>query len=250
MYEVNKTKYDALELTVEDKDPAFAAKMANTARNKINDIALNLIKESQWRTLKTLEKSIAERTKTLNNTIDSLVRLRQNYGIYNIGVQSELLSTKVANTESNLMFQKAQLKELKGTRGIDRDTITYIQARIKGLERELKALTADTSQSKFNLKRFNEGQGPVEVLSQIYSQSKLQLTYDKERYNHLSAAFNSRISAIHLLEKAHEPIIKSRPKRSIICVSAVLIAFLFSVIGVLLIDAYRDIKWKEVFKDA
>jgi hypothetical protein len=40
--------------------------------------------------------------------------------------------------------------------------------------------------------------------------------------------------------------VKERPKRSIIIFSAILIALIFSVIGVLLADNYKDVNWKEI----
>ena len=49
LYQVKKTKYDAIELTVEDKDRVFAANMVNAARDKINDFSTALIKESKMK---------------------------------------------------------------------------------------------------------------------------------------------------------------------------------------------------------
>jgi tyrosine-protein kinase Etk/Wzc len=43
-----------------------------------------------------------------------------------------------------------------------------------------------------------------------------------------------------LIESGKVPIMKSRPKRSILILSAVLVSFIFSVIGVLLLENYRE----------
>ena len=43
------------------------------------------------------------------------------------------------------------------------------------------------------------------------------------------------------------PVIKSRPKRSIIVLATVAIAFLFSLIGALLFDTYKDVNWKDIY---
>jgi capsular polysaccharide biosynthesis protein len=46
-YQVVRTKYDALELSVEDRDPEIAARMANSARQKLNNVLSGIIKSSQ-----------------------------------------------------------------------------------------------------------------------------------------------------------------------------------------------------------
>jgi uncharacterized protein involved in exopolysaccharide biosynthesis len=66
-----------------------------------------------------------------------------------------------------------------------------------------------------------------------------------ERYNQILAAFNTNIPAVQIVEMAEPPMMKSRPKRSMIVVGAVLAAFLFTLFAAFLADAYRDVNWKE-----
>ena len=49
-----------------------------------------------------------------------------------------------------------------------------------------------------------------------------------------------------IVEVAEPPLLKSRPKRSILVLASVLAAFLFSVLGVLIAEAYRDFKWQDI----
>jgi uncharacterized protein involved in exopolysaccharide biosynthesis len=53
-----------------------------------------------------------------------------------------------------------------------------------------------------------------------------------------------------VVEEAEVPLIKSRPKRSIIVIGAAFIAFIFTVIGILILDTYRDVDWKSIYKGA
>ena len=46
-YQVVRTKYDAIELTFEDRNPEMSAQLANAARWKIDQIVGNVIRESQ-----------------------------------------------------------------------------------------------------------------------------------------------------------------------------------------------------------
>ena len=53
-------------------------------------------------------------------------------------------------------------------------------------------------------------------------------------------------AGVLIIEEADTPLIKNRPKRSVIVLASVLGAFLFSVLGALVADAYRDIDWKSI----
>ena len=127
------------------------------------------------------------------------------------------------------------------------DTIQYIKADLRAYERERQALlSADPKNENLTVGRYNEGAPLLNVASDLHFQARKQLTYDVERYNQLKAAYNTAIPSIQLLEVAEKPLIKSRPKRSILVVTAVLAAFLFAVLAILIADAYRDVKWRDI----
>lgn len=246
-YNVKKTKLDAIDLSIEDEDKNLAAEMANAARDKIDQIAQSLIKGSQEKLLKTLEKSIARKENQLNKIGDSLIFVRNKYGIFDTETQTEVLSSLITQTESKLTREKERLLALQESGGISRDSINFLKAKVRGLQKEFEGLTSNNSSSKFNLNKFNEGKGKVEILDQLYLQTYQQLSYDQTRLQQLESVYNSEISAIHLVESAAVPIIKSRPKRSIIVISSLLVSFLFCAIAALIFEAYKDINWKEVF---
>ncbi|MBR9919860.1 MAG: hypothetical protein GYB31_03415 [Bacteroidetes bacterium] len=238
-YEVKKTKYDALELSVEDTDPELSAKIANTARRKIDDIAQRLVKESQAQVIATYENSISENQSLLNALNDSLQIVRSKFGVFNSETQSELLATLLAQSEAKLANAEARLEAFQNSNGIPRDTITFQKARVKALQREASTLTA-------KLDKFNQGMAITDVLTQLHKEATEQISEDQERYKQIKTAYNSYFPAIHLVEEAGVPIIKSRPKRSISVIIATLIAFLLSIVAVLVFDTYKDVNWKEI----
>ena len=85
----------------------------------------------------------------------------------------------------------------------------------------------------------------VEVLSEIQLQSSEKLAEDQEHYKQIKAASENDFPTILLLEQGSVPLIKSRPKRMLIVAAAVAVAFIFSVIGVILFDTYKDVNWKK-----
>ncbi len=247
IYVAQKNKNDAIELSVEDTDPQRAAEMANAAREKINEIAQRLIKNSQSRIIATFEENIKNKAAELEILGDSLRRLQAQYNIYGGAEQGEQLSAQLATAESEIVRNRARLEVLEGNPVIPRDTIEYIKANLRAFERERKNLMApDVKNGGISVKEFNEGLPKVTVMTDLHFQARKQLSFDLERYNQIRAAFNTDIPAVQVIETAAPPPLKSRPKRSILVIASVAAAFLFAVLGVLLAEAYRDFNWKEI----
>lgn len=240
LYKVQKTKYDAIQLSVEDRDKETAAAMANAARLKIDEIAQRLIKASQTELLRTYESNIQEKEGQLKELNDSLMVLRSTFGVYNTETQSELLATLLAGAEAKLTNSGARLEVYQNMPGAPRDTISNLKASVQGAQKEVASLQE-------RLEKFNQGLAPVQVLAQVHALASKQLGEDKERYKQIKSAQGSPFPAIHLVEEAPTPIIKSRPKRSMIVIAVTALAFLFSAIGALIIDTYKDVNWKSVF---
>ncbi len=247
LYSAQKNKNDAIELSIEDTDPDMAAAMANAARGKINELGQRLIKDNQSRLLATFENNIERKTKELTILGDSLKHLQARYNIFSVSSQGEQLSMQLSNAESEIVRGRAKLEVLENNPLIPLDTIEYIKANLRASERQRQSLTStDPQGDNLSIKTFNEGLPLVSVISDLHYQARRQLSYDMERYNQIKATFNTDIPALQVVEVATRPLIKSRPRRSVLVIASVLAAFLFSVLGVLIADAYRDTNWKEV----
>lgn len=251
-YGIMRTKYDAMELTFEDKDPVLAAAIANTARNKINAFASGIIKGSQMNIISSYRQAVENKQGSFDQLSDSLSYYRRKYGIYDPDGQTEQLSGRVTDIEMGLYGEKAKLGSLRKIRSPNskiRDSIDIIEARIVGFESELANLNSDTSSSKYNLKNFNESKGTIELLGEQYERAVSQLTADKERIKYFQSALDLKSNAIHVVEEAEVPIKKSKPRRSIIVMVSTILAFIIGVIAVLLIEGYREVPWREILSD-
>ena len=248
LYSALKNKNDAIELNVEDVDRKLSATMANAARDRINFLVQRLIKDNQVQLLATYEDNLKSKETELQHLADSLAYLMGHYNIVSPGDQSQQLTLQLANAESQIIRSRGRLEVLEKNPGIPRDTIAYIKANLRAYERlREKLLSLDTRNTRdMSVKNFQEGAPKVNVMSDLHFQARKQLSFDRERYFQIKAAFITNIPALQIVEVAEAPRIKSRPKRSIIVFSAVLAAFFFSVIGVLLADAYRAVDWRAV----
>ncbi len=239
-YTVIKTKRDAIELSIEDVDKELATKMVNAAREKVDELAVAIVK-GQLQNLRTsLEKNINEKASSLKIIGDSINSLKSRYEIYNTESQGEVFATQILSTDAQLARQTAKLNALKAT-GAPKDTLNKVAASIAGYKGELEMLKKRNTS-------FNKGQSQLIVLERSQKDMSNKLGQERVQLNQLLTAYDSEISAINLIEAGGIPLIKSRPKRSLIVISAVLITAIFSFIGVLLFESYKDINWKEVIK--
>ena len=243
LYEVERTKEDAIELSIEDEDKHLAAEMANAARNKINEIGQRLIRESLNMTIETYRKSLADSENKLDSLGDELRFIRDTFGVYNVETQSEAMAGLVSKTEAGIKRNEAKIvyykKDINQRRA--RDSVRSLEARLASQSAELILF-------KENLRLFNEGFTQAEVLGEVQLEASEQLGKDRERYRQILSVYNSTFPAIHVMEEAPIPIIKSRPKRMLIVTVSVILAFILSVIGVLIFDTYRDVNWMEVYE--
>jgi LPS O-antigen subunit length determinant protein (WzzB/FepE family) len=234
-----KNKFDAMEISVEDRDKDFATRMVNTAREHINYLGQKLVKESQAKILVAYGESIEDMEKRLAVLNDSLRLVREKYGVYNPPAQSEGLSQLINQAEAKLSNAQAKLPILEADKSIRRDTIAFLKASIKGYEKELATLNA-------KMKTFNDGLAQVDVLRNAQSDTYSRLQNDQQRFKQIKAAYESEFPTVLLVEPGTTPLIKSRPNRTLIVAAAVAAALLFSVLAVLIFDTYKDVNWREV----
>ena len=166
-------------------------------------------------------------------------RLSQQYGIYNVLAQSESISEALTGVTGKLTLNQAKLAQLKSTKYSKRDSIFYLEAQQKGLIEQKSYLEA-------TIQKFNEGSAEVSSFTRAMKTANEQYSDDQERLKQLQATYNSDAPLVLVLERGEIPVVKSRPKRSLLVIGAVMITFIFSIIFAVLMDAYRDVNWKEI----
>jgi capsule polysaccharide export protein KpsE/RkpR len=247
LYKISRTKYDAIEISIEDRDPELAAKMANRARDKINEVITGVIKGSQKDLIVSYREAITLKEHALVAIEDSLRKFQEKYGIYDPEAQSEFLSTLVTNVETRLVRERAILKSYKENRNIKgaQDSIGHLTARIAGLEQQRSLLTGvDTSESSpYSVQRFSEGMGRVELYDDAYRKAINALNIDREIVKQMEAAIALNVTAIHLIEEATVPVVKSRPRRSVLVIAVTFAAFVFSAFALLLYESVKEQDW-------
>lgn len=245
-YDVIRTKYDAIELTVEDRDPEIAAAIANAARDKIESMIEDIIRSSQQKVIESYEEIVETKEGTLVKLYDSLNVYQSEYGILDPMAQTEFLSTLMTSLETSLAGQKAKLASLKESqiKGV-RDSIAMLESDIAASVEQLRLLKSgdSTETSNYNIQRFIQAKGKVTLLEDAYLKGLNTVNLDKEMLKQLRSAYNLDVPSLHVVEYAQIPMIKSRPKRSLLILGCTAAAFFFLVIGVLFLDSYKTEDW-------
>ncbi|HKK76845.1 MAG TPA: hypothetical protein VJ953_17345 [Saprospiraceae bacterium] len=238
-YDIIQTDRDAIKLSYEDKDPEFAARIANAAREKIQNITLRLVRSNQIKSLRANESNLGTKTQNLEVISDSLASLQGKYGIYNGAEQVQGLAERISTMEGRLTNRQTQLGILKQSSSVPRDTITFLNAQVKGL-----STTLDTLKTRLDLWR--QGLGKITALEQQHEDLARRLAQDRERTRVLQATYLADVPVVLVVETAEVPLYKSRPSRSILVLAATFIMFCFSVLGVLFFEYYKEVDWKSV----
>jgi tyrosine-protein kinase Etk/Wzc len=246
LYTVEKNKFDAIEIAIEDKDINLCAPMVNAAREKVNQLAQKLTRESQKKLMQALETNITNKQAALLGLNDSLEHVKNTYGIYDVNSQGEQLAELATASRAQVIQQGAILKSLEADQNVPRDTIAYIRARLRGYERHLESLKSKDAMSAAS---YNTGAQVVQVLQDLHFQARKQLSYDIERFNQIKSTYQTEIPALHVIEEGDVPLRKSRPVRSVLILVSTLATLIFTCLGLLLHASFKEINWKRLTDD-
>lgn len=246
-YRVVLTKYDGIQLSMEDKDPELAASMANAARHFVNQIATEYLHQSQQHLLQVLEGSINHKQLLLSHLTDSISREQQRAGVYDQTLQRHVIGKFISEKSVELAGERARLNSYRQIGYANRDTIANVTARIAGLETQLAGLTGGIKTSELDIEQFNISGGLVSMLQQQFDNTRNQLSYEIEKANHLRAMLDgSDAMLIVPFDSAQPPMQKSRPKRMFLTVTVMIIGFLFSCFYFLVRRQFDHVVFRDV----
>jgi tyrosine-protein kinase Etk/Wzc len=245
LYNIQKNEFGQIELSVEDKDRAFAMEMANAIREKIDLIDQNLMRGSQLKTVKVYELELNSKDEYLRIMKDSLSNLRQQYGIYDIEAQGKFVSQFIPTLQAELSGARQSLIYFKGV-GM-RDSIRVAEAKVRNFAGKLAAFSG--SGEGFNLSTFNEGREKILFIEQFLESYSEQMAEQREMYRRYKSVAEANIPSIYTVEQAYLPVVKSYPIRWLIVAGSTFVAFVLAVMAILILDRYRDVAWNEVLND-
>lgn len=235
-YKCIRTKYEAIELSVEDKDPLVAANITNEAREYTNLLIQKLIKESQFKGIESLEKNILLQEAKVSALADSIQDVKSNSKMIDPYFQSETFSIEVIKAESNLADAKAKADYYNKFESKKDSTIKYRAIAI-GLESKV-------AQLRTRLNTFYEV-GPWLKKKEVeYSRAADQLSIEKEKLSQMLSSYNNAFTGLHIIDTAIPPYNKSRPKRMLIVLGAMFLTAITAILGILMLNSFKKQEFK------
>ena len=191
---------------MEDIDPELAKNISNKARDLINEIAQRTVKNSQQLQIDKYSKNILKKSEDLDSLTSRIEKVKEKYEIFDSGNQGEALTQALAEAKT--------------------------QSQIRVIEEKIA--------------EFAKGVSKVVVLEQEQREFGKQLSLDKERYKQLVSARESDYNSIHIIENATTPMVKSRPRRSILVLATGLVSLFFCLLAAVIADKLKSLNWKEL----
>jgi tyrosine-protein kinase Etk/Wzc len=228
-YNISKNKYEAVELSFEDKDREMASKIVNEAREYIANKIGTMVNGSSTNTTKAFVGALQQQEKLSTQLADSIKFLKNKYNIIQSVSQGTELSELLVSTENELNGSRAKV-EFYTSKPKYIDSLIKYQAFVKSYESQ-------------NSKLKKQGASFVSIVNEIY---KLEVEYekmitqiaiDKERLKGLVAMNESQFSAIHTIDEAQPPLRKSRPIRSIMVIGAMAAVGFFMLISLVILES-------------
>lgn len=257
LYDIKRNKHSGLEISIQDTDREMAYKMVVAALKKIEELYRSATSGNKELIKETYEKAIAEKEDELIRVADTLTVLRKKFNIFDVKQQSISLAQMLTAIEGKLEYDRAKLQSFQESNA-PKDSIVNVSARIAGAmrqrdlmrggmrERESSKDIADQRATASDIYAFNQGRDLV-----IYWETKIanlneELSLIITQFAKFKTHAYSNIAGIIILEPVQVPTLKSYPIRSLLVVGAILVAIVLGIIGVLILDAYKRVDWKEV----
>lgn len=230
---IQKTKYDAIQLSIEDQDPELAQRMVTDATIFINELAARSVKDSQKDLLQTYSQKIEQSEIKLLEIADSLKLIKNKYGIFDLLNQAEILLSQEAE-----LLAKYSLADSKYVSYLSMasDSTSYYKSLRDLYKNQLNSIKAKIDQ-------FNTGYNQVYSLDRLQLAITKQLGIDNERLRQLSSSYLAVVPSIHIVEAAELPLVKSRPKRSLYVIGATGLSLALSALYALMREMMKSYDW-------
>lgn len=231
---VEKTKFGAISLAIEDINPVKAFEMTTAASNFIDNSTSQQWKSSQEKLLHTYNRKIQESDAKIRIVNDSLREMKQAFNIYDLRNQSEILLTQQTSLQSKLLMIKSKVKS--STIQNNSDSLSLYSNLESGIQNQLSKVNG-------RIQQFNEGFNPITTLERHQIQMTQQIAIDKERRDQLMASYQSPTAGIILVEEPEVAIYKSRPRRSLYVLGTAFLSFVLSSLFAILHSTYKENDW-------
>jgi len=205
-----RTEYNAVKITVLDKDPQLAADMANDIANQLDSVKIEMQKQLAYKGFKIVEAEYQKRSHDIRMMEDSLTKLRE-LGVHDYETQAEMINQQLA------------IEIAKNN-----------TAGIKALNNKLDTL------AKYG--------GPYVSLRDALEHEKKQLSVLKTKYEEAKVDAEQELPQKFVVSTAYSAEKKSYPIRWLIVLVSTISTFLVTVLVIIILENISKINMLDLKK--
>ena len=216
LYSVAKDEFGGVEIAVEDCDPVMAADLANAAMERVAFLDREAATANLKAMAQTYEKSLNMNAITIDSFSRQIDKINRTYKYASIALRRELLTQATPG-----MTADAQLGLIQRVDRMSADSLAAIT------ENLYRAGVLDARRAEINKNHME----------------------DQKYYARAKTALASDVKTLQVIERATPPPVKSRPKRGILVLFSTFLAMIASVVGIIVFEQYKDVKWKTLLTE-
>lgn len=235
-------------ISVQDKNPKRAAKIANYYVRILNEMSIKLSTQEARNNRSFIEQRYNRLLSDLRIVEDSMKYFSQKYNIYGIEEQTKAAITAAAELKSQIEMSQLELDMLRMSLDESHPVVLQKKLQVAGMKTKLKEMkygeTIPTTDLFIPFKEIPEvGINYLRIMRDFEMQTKL-MEFLLPIYEQAKIEEQKEIPVVLVLDEAVPAQKKSSPKRALIVLIGFLLSFFFSTCYVLIKNSYSEIEYQ------
>lgn len=234
-------EFDFMTISAYDTDPMRAANLTEYFVRRLNEVNERLLTENAGNYRKFIENRYFEARDDLDSVLVAVRDFQQEYGVYDFTTQAEAFFEQVADLRQVVLEAEIQRESMLAQFGAENPTVQSLNEVVKSASQKYEDVLSGSEQL------LPVAQSDVPEVIQQYAQLEIERTIQVTILEVLGPVYEqARMQeereslAVQVVDHADVPVLKSKPKRSVICVLATLSVFLLSILFVLIFEWWRE----------
>ncbi|HSC63438.1 MAG TPA: Wzz/FepE/Etk N-terminal domain-containing protein [Caldimonas sp.] len=224
-------KSGVISVEVDDKDPKFAADLANAHEVEVRKLLGRLaVSEAQLRRL-FFEKQLQETKENLVKAEQSLQAVQEKSGVIVLDKQAEALITNAALLRAQISEREVQLRVLRTSATDQNPVVMRLNSELRGLRAELARMESSQGGAPGSAVDMPVGKLPEAAIDYVRARRELKLQETLlesmvRQYEVAKLDEAKEGTTLQQVDVALVPDFKSRPARTLIVLASTLVALL------------------------
>jgi uncharacterized protein involved in exopolysaccharide biosynthesis len=226
-------KSGVIAVEVDDKDPQFAANLANAHEAEVTKLLSRLaVSEAQLRRV-FFEKQLQETKENLIKAEQSLQEVQEKSGVIVLDKQAEALITNAALLRAQISEREVQLRVLRTSATEQNPAVVRLNSELRGLRAELARMESSQGGAPGSAVDMPVGRIPEAAVSYVRARRELKLQETLlesmvRQYEVAKLDEAKEGQSLQRVDVALPPDRKSKPTRSLIVLASTLVALLLA----------------------